>query len=75
MAGDTVNRTERRDVQRVLRRGGCDCTIRFVQTPGRPDDPTAIHHVGCPLGDVLLKFNRVGILPTIVYVAPPRCTR
>jgi hypothetical protein len=69
-----VNRDERRDTQRFLRRGGCRCTIRFEPTPGR-DDPTVVHHLGCPLGDVLLKFNRVGILPTIIYTGPPRCTR
>ena len=70
-----MTRAERRDVQRFLRRRGCSCTIRFELTPGRPDDPTVAHHLGCPLGDALLVFNRAGIMPAIAYCPPERCTR
>lgn len=63
-------RTERRAIQRDLRRLGCDCTPTIDLRPrsaaaavGATSGAYVAHELGCPLGDQCIPANRAGILP------------
>ncbi len=74
-------RREARSTAHAMRQHGCNCRPTIIALPESmwPEGATAgyavIHPSGCPLGDRMLPFNKVGILPALHDTIPPRCSR
>jgi len=69
-------------MRRSMRDAGCRCDPRIVANLDPADGPPGVrvgwlleHAKDCPLGQRVYAANRLGFLPSMVSVPPPRCAR